>query len=171
MDSSYILLSNIFASKGRWDDVRNIRALMTLRGIKKEPGCSWVEIDGQVHVFLSQDGSHPTMKEIYAKLDKLGQSLMSIGYVPKTEVALHNVSDKEKMEHLYYHSERLALSFALLSTDAVKPIRIFKNLRICEDCHDFMKLISDITNQEIVVRDIKRFHHFKRGTCSCQDRW
>lgn len=171
MDSSYILLSNIFASKGRWDDVRNIRALMTLRGIKKEPGCSWVEVDGQVHVFLSQDGSHPKIREIYAKLDKLGQSLMSIGYVPKTEVVLHNVSNKEKMEHLYYHSERLALSFALLSTNAVKPIRIFKNLRICEDCHDFMKLISDITNQEIVVRDIRRFHHFKRGTCSCQDRW
>ncbi|KAJ9183841.1 hypothetical protein P3X46_007647 [Hevea brasiliensis] len=154
-DSSYILLSNIFAARGRWDDVRNIRALMTTQGVKKEPGCSWVEVDGQIHVFTSQDGSHPKTREIYATLEELGQKLASI----------------EKMEHLYYHSERLALAFAFISTNPIKPIRILKNLRICGDCHDFMKLITDLTNREIVVRDIKRFHHFKRGTCSCQDHW
>ncbi|XP_015571628.2 pentatricopeptide repeat-containing protein At3g24000, mitochondrial [Ricinus communis] len=171
MDSSYILLSNIFAAKGRWDNVRSTRAMMSTQGVKKEPGCSWIEVNGQVHVFTSQDGSHPKSMEIYTKLEELGQKLTSIGYTPKTENVLHNVSNKEKKELLYHHSERLALAFALISTSPVKPIRIFKNLRICGDCHDFMKLMSSITNREIVVRDIKRFHHFKKGTCTCQDYW
>uniref|UniRef100_A0A2N9G4X1 DYW domain-containing protein n=1 Tax=Fagus sylvatica TaxID=28930 RepID=A0A2N9G4X1_FAGSY len=169
IDSNYILLSNIFAAKGRWDDVRKVRELMSTRGVKKEPGCSWVEINGQVHMFVSQDGSHPKIREIYLKLEELGQKLSSVGYVPKTEHVLHNINDREKREHLNHHSERLALAFALISTNHVKTIRIFKNLRICEDCHDVMKFLSNITNQEIVVRDIKRFHHFKSGTCSCQD--
>lgn len=171
MDSSYILLSNIYASKGRWGDVRRIRELMSSRGVKKEPGCSWVEVDAQVHVFLSQDSSHPKIRDIYLKLEELGQKLTSVGYTPKTEHVLHNVSEKEKMENLSYHSERLALAFALISNHPSKIIRIYKNLRICGDCHDVMKLISDTTNREIVIRDIKRFHHFKNGICSCGDFW
>lgn len=170
-DSTYILLSNIFAAKGRWDDVRKVRKLMSSQGVKKEPGCSWVEVDGQVHVFVSQDGSHPRIRDIYLKLEELGQQLTSAGYIPKTGNVLHNITDREKKEHLQYHSERLALAFALINTNPLKTVRIFKNLRICGDCHDVMKLVSDITNREIIVRDIKQFHHFKAGTCSCQDFW
>jgi len=132
IDSTYILLSNILAAKGRWDDVKKVRSLMSIRGVKKEPGCSWVEINGQVHIFVSQDGSHPKIRDIYIKLEELGQKLISVGYVPKTEHVLHNVSDREKKEHLNHHSERLALAFALISPNPVKTIRIFKNLRICE---------------------------------------
>ncbi|XP_050382902.1 pentatricopeptide repeat-containing protein At3g24000, mitochondrial-like [Argentina anserina] len=171
MDSTYVLLSNIYAKKGRWDDVRRVRTLMSSQGVKKEPGCSWVEVDGKVHTFVSHDVSHPRVKEIHMKLDELGEKLASVGYVPETENVLHDITEREKKEHLQYHSERLALAYALLSTDPVKTIRIFKNLRICGDCHDVMKLISDITKREIIVRDIKRFHHFKNGTCSCQDFW
>lgn len=171
MDSTYILLSNIYANKGRWDDVRKVRTLMSGQGVKKQPGCSWVEVDGQVHTFVSHDGSHPRIKEIHLKLEELGEKLTSGGYTPETENVLHDITEREKKEHLQYHSERLALAYALLSTDPVKTIRIFKNLRICGDCHDVMKLISEVTNREIIVRDIKRFHHFKNGTCSCQDFW
>ncbi|KAK1665455.1 hypothetical protein QYE76_053614 [Lolium multiflorum] len=55
-DSSSILLSNIYADLGRWVDVNRLRNMLLDRGIKKEPGCSWIEINGQIHVFLSQDG-------------------------------------------------------------------------------------------------------------------
>ncbi|PSS20821.1 Pentatricopeptide repeat-containing protein [Actinidia chinensis var. chinensis] len=171
IDSNYILLSNIFAAKGRWSDVSKTRALMSGQGVKKEPGCSWVEVDAQTHVFLSQDGSHSKIGEIYQKLEELGQKLTSVGYIPNTDNVLHNVSYREKRENLFYHSERLALAFALISNMPNKTIRIFKNLRICGDCHDFMKLISGTINREIVIRDIKRFHHFRGGTCSCQDYW
>ncbi|VVA10392.1 PREDICTED: pentatricopeptide [Prunus dulcis] len=171
MDSTYILLSNIFAVKGRWDDVSKVRKLMSSQGVKKKPGCSWVEVDGQVNTFVSQDGSHPRIRDIHLKLEELGEKLNSVGYIPETEDVLHNITEREKNEHLQYHSERLALAFSLISTNPPKTIRIFKNLRICGDCHEVMKLISDVTNREIVVRDVKRFHHFKSGTCSCNDFW
>ncbi|KAK7270348.1 hypothetical protein RIF29_23423 [Crotalaria pallida] len=169
-DSTYILLSNIFASKGRWAEVKRIRALLSSQGVKKEPGCSWVEINNQVHVFVS-GGAHPNIQEIHLKLDELGQKLSLVGYVPQIEHVLHNVQDNEKKKHLNRHSEKLALAFALISNNRMKKIRIFKNLRICSDCHNFMKLVSDITDREIIVRDINRFHHFKEGSCSCKDYW
>ena len=169
-DSTYILLSNIFASKGRWAEAKKVRTLMSSHGVKKEPGCSWVEINNEVHVFVS-DGAHPSIQEIHLKLEELGQKLRLMGYVPQIEHVLHDVPDKEKEEHLNHHSEKLALVFALISNSHMKMIRIFKNLRICFDCHNFMKLVSKITSREIVVRDTNRFHRFKDGSCSCQDYW
>ncbi|XP_028782115.1 pentatricopeptide repeat-containing protein At2g03880, mitochondrial-like [Neltuma alba] len=169
-DSNYILLSNIFAGKEKWTEVKKVRALMSSQGVKKEPGCSWVEINNQVHVFVS-DGVHPSILEIHSKLEELDRKLRSVGYVPQIEHVLHKVHDEEKRDYLIHHSEKLALAFALLSTTPKKQIRIFKNLRICGDCHNYMKLVSDITDREIVVRDVKRFHHFKGGYCSCQDYW
>ncbi|KAK9286879.1 hypothetical protein L1049_015285 [Liquidambar formosana] len=50
-------------------------------------------------------------------------------------------------------------------------IRIVKNLRSCEDCHSFMKLLSKIYKRDIIVRDRIRFHHFRNGGCSCGDYW
>lgn len=167
--SHYILLANIFAAKGRWEDVRRVRALMTHCGVKKEPGCSWVMVNGQVHIFRSTDGCHPKHGEIYIKLKELVEKSILAGYVPKTDHILNDVSDDEKLEQLFHHNERLALAFALISINPVKTIRIFKNLHICEDCHDFMKLVSGVIKQEIVVRDANCFHHFKSGICSCQD--
>lgn len=54
----YVLLSNIYASGGRWDDAMNTRNLMRERGIKKNGGCSWIELRDEVHMFYSQDESH-----------------------------------------------------------------------------------------------------------------
>ncbi|GFQ02264.1 pentatricopeptide repeat-containing protein at4g13650 [Phtheirospermum japonicum] len=168
-DSNYILLSNLYASRGRWNDVSRVRALMSDKGIKKEPGCSWVEVDAQVHVFLSQDASHPRLLDIHRKLDELGQRVTKAGYVPNTNNVLHNVTEKEKVDNLFNHSERLALGFALINKVSGKRIRIFKNLRICGDCHEFIKFVSGTMNQEIVVRDTSRFHHFRQGSCSCKE--
>ncbi|RYR20567.1 hypothetical protein Ahy_B03g065739 isoform K [Arachis hypogaea] len=162
-DSTYILLSNIFASKGRWTEAKRIRALMSSHGVKKEPGCSWVEINNKIHVFVS-DGGHPHIREIHLKLEELGEKLRLIGYVPQMEHVLHDVPDTEKEEHLNHHSEKLALAFALMSNSHKQTIRIFKNLRICRNCHNFMKHVSRITTQEIVIRDTNRFHSFKDGS-------
>ncbi|OAY76469.1 Pentatricopeptide repeat-containing protein [Ananas comosus] len=55
-DSTYVLLGNIYADLRRWNDASRVRKLLSSRGIKKEPGCSWIEVDGRFHVFLAQDG-------------------------------------------------------------------------------------------------------------------
>eukprot|EP01018_Ginkgo_biloba_P025873 Gb_41753 [translate_table: standard] len=48
----YVLLSNIYAAAGRWNDTENVRRMMKDRRIRKTPGCSWIEVNKQVHAFL-----------------------------------------------------------------------------------------------------------------------
>eukprot|EP01018_Ginkgo_biloba_P024010 Gb_22311 [translate_table: standard] len=51
----YVLLSNMYASAGRWDGIQKVRKMMKDRRVKKKPGCSWIAINKQVHVFLVGD--------------------------------------------------------------------------------------------------------------------
>ncbi|XP_043717752.1 putative pentatricopeptide repeat-containing protein At3g49142 [Telopea speciosissima] len=167
----YVLLSNIYAKAGRWNDVTIVRSLMKSKGIKKLPGCSNVELDDRVHTFLVGDHSHPQSKEIYAELDVLLGKMKEAGYVPETDSALHDVEEEDKEGHLVVHSEKLAIAFAIMNTKPGTPIRITKNLRVCADCHIAAKLISKISERDIIVRDTNRFHHFQSGICSCGDYW
>ncbi|KAI3901377.1 hypothetical protein MKW92_024692 [Papaver armeniacum] len=167
----YVLLSNIYAKAGRFEDVTTIRSIMKSKGIQKLPGCSDVELGNKVYSFLVGDRSHPQSEQIYAELDVLFGKMKVLGYVPETDSALHDVEDEEKEGHLAIHSEKLAIAFALINTEPGTPIRITKNLRICGDCHIAAKLISKITEREIIARDTNRFHHFRIGECSCGDYW
>ncbi|KAJ4768398.1 Pentatricopeptide repeat-containing protein [Rhynchospora pubera] len=92
-------------------------------------------------------------------------------YVPDTRYVLHDIDQEAKEQALMYHSERLAIAYGLISTPARTPLRIIKNLRICGDCHNAIKIMSRIVGRELIVRDNKRFHHFKDGKCSCNDYW
>jgi hypothetical protein len=42
---------------------------MKERGVIKEPGCSWIEVQNKVHSFVVGDRSHPQMEDIYTKLE------------------------------------------------------------------------------------------------------
>ncbi|KAJ8646685.1 hypothetical protein MRB53_008433 [Persea americana] len=167
----YVLLSNIYAKAGRWDDVTSVRSIMKSRGIKKSPGCSNVELESRVHTFLVGDRSHPQSKEIYVELDVLVGKMKEAGYVAETDSALHDLEEEDKEFHLSVHSEKLAIAFMLINTGPGVPIRITKNLRVCGDCHSAAKLISKITKRVITLRDTNRFHHFENGVCSCGDYW
>lgn len=175
LDSSncgyYVLLSNIYADAGRWKDVERMRILMKDLGVVKPPGFSLLEIKGRVHVFLVGDKEHPQHEKIYAYLHVLSLKLQEIGYVPNTNPVLHDVDEEEKGITLQVHSEKLAIVFGLMSTVPGTTIQIIKNLRVCSDCHTAIKLISKVVEREVVVRDSKRFHHFKDGLCSCGDYW
>ncbi|KAK7837349.1 pentatricopeptide repeat-containing protein [Quercus suber] len=69
--SSYVLLSNIYAGQGMWNDVSRVRMMMKERNLKKTPGCSWIELEGTVHEFFVHDKSHPQVTEIYSMLNNL----------------------------------------------------------------------------------------------------
>lgn len=169
---NYLLLSNIYASAGRWDDVARVRKLMRTKGLKKNPGCSWTEGErGVIHEFFAGDMTHPKMREIKWALEDLLQRLILNGYQPNLGSVPYDLNDDEKKRILMTHSEKLALAFGLLTTSSGTPIRIVKNLRICEDCHLFMCGASHISGREIVVRDNMRFHHFSQGVCSCGNFW
>ncbi|KAL6544897.1 hypothetical protein OROMI_023759 [Orobanche minor] len=169
--AAYILLSNIYASSGKWADVARIRRDMKRIGVSKQPGKSWVVLRGVKHSFVSCDKSHPLSDEIYEKLDWLGEKLKEYGYACDGRFALHDVEDEQKEGLLAYHSERLAICFALISGAQGSTITVMKNLRTCGDCHSAIKTMAKIIRREIVVRDSSRFHHFRDGFCSCGDHW
>ncbi|KAL1066968.1 hypothetical protein V6Z11_D12G098000 [Gossypium hirsutum] len=168
---TYILLSNMYAAKGDWEEVARIRTLMKDSGVQKEPGCSSIEVHNRVHEFLAGNLKHPKTKEIYEMLEAMNGWLKAHGYTPQTEIVLHDIGDEQKEQSLEVHSEKLALAYGLISTQPGTPIKIVKNLRVCSDCHAVTKLISKITGRKIVMRDRNRFHHFVNGSCSCGDYW
>ena len=65
---NFVLLSNIYSSAGRWDDAADIRITQKDWGLKKTPGCSWIEANGIVHAFLGGDQSHQQFPQISRKL-------------------------------------------------------------------------------------------------------
>ncbi|KAH9293625.1 hypothetical protein KI387_041172, partial [Taxus chinensis] len=133
--ATYVLLSNIYAEVGRWGEVQMVRRLMKDRGIKKIPGCSWIEGHKMVHAFCVGDRSHPQTQEIYAKLEKLSWEMKAAGYFPDSRHVLNDVEEEEKELFLCHHSEKLAIAFGLLNTPPGTTIRVVKNLRVCVDCH------------------------------------
>ncbi|KAK7411700.1 hypothetical protein VNO78_03137 [Psophocarpus tetragonolobus] len=68
---NYVLLSNIYAAAGKWDKVAKMRSFLRDRGLKKTPGCSWLELNGKVHEFRVADQSHPRWEDIYLTLKVL----------------------------------------------------------------------------------------------------
>ncbi|XP_022722393.1 pentatricopeptide repeat-containing protein At5g66520-like [Durio zibethinus] len=168
----YVLLGNLYATAGRWEDVGNVRRMMNDRGVKKVPGFSVIELEGVVNEFIAGGRAHPETKEIYAKVDEMLECIRSVGCVPdSTEGVMHDVDEEERENPSYYHSEKLAIALGLLKTKRGETFRITKNLRVCKDCHHASKLISKVFDREIIVRDRNRFHHFKDGECSCKDFW
>ncbi|KAJ7978260.1 Pentatricopeptide repeat-containing protein [Quillaja saponaria] len=168
---TYILLSNMYATNHKWEEAARVRSLMRKREVKKHPGQSWMQLKDQVHTFVMGDRSHPQAMEIYAYLDKLIGRVKEIGYSFDVKLVMHDVEEEQGQVLLCHHSEKLALAYAIIYTASGTPIRIMKNLRICTDCHNFMKYTSQLLEREIIVRDIHRFHHFKHGCCSCGDYW
>ncbi|KAK7260285.1 hypothetical protein RIF29_26213 [Crotalaria pallida] len=169
--STYILLSNIYAGAGMWENVSKVRKLMMVTEVKRVPGYSCIDLGKESHIFCAGETSHPMKDEITSLLTKLDEEMRKRGYVPDTSSVLHDMDQQEKERQLFWHSERLAVAYGLIKAVPGTIIRIVKNLRVCGDCHTVLKLISTITNREIYVRDTSRYHHFKDGSCSCNDFW
>ncbi|KAK3229624.1 hypothetical protein Dsin_001505 [Dipteronia sinensis] len=169
----YVLLSNVYAVAGKWNNVETVRRSMINQRIKKTPGWSMIEVDKIMYSFVAGEKQNNITKEAYDKLREIMLKLkVEGGYVPEVVGSvLHDVEDEEKEDLVTKHSEKLAVAFGMARLCKGSVIRIVKNLRICRDCHTVMKLISKVYQSEIVVRDRSRFHSFKDGSCSCRDYW
>ncbi|GFZ11047.1 pentatricopeptide repeat (PPR) superfamily protein [Actinidia rufa] len=66
--SSYVMLSNAHSAARRWHSVSMIRHEMRVKGMKRVPGCSWIEIKNHVHVFVTADRRQSNRDEIYMVL-------------------------------------------------------------------------------------------------------
>lgn len=164
----YILLSNLYADSDKWDQVAKVRKMMRQNGIIVDPGCSWVEVKGTVHAFLSDDNFHPQIKEINALLERFYEKMKEDG-IGGLESSHMDIMEASKADIFCGHSERLAIAFGLINTAPGMPIWVTKNLYMCQSCHNTVKYISKEVRREISVRDAEQFHHFKGGICSCMD--
>ncbi|OMO57861.1 hypothetical protein COLO4_35030 [Corchorus olitorius] len=158
----YIMLSNMYAASGRWEDVATVRSLMKSKNVKKFAAYSWIEVDNEVHKFVAEDRTHPETEIIYKELSRLIKKFQEAGFMPDTKLVLHNVVEEEKLASICYHSEKLALAFGLIKKpQATTPIRIMKNIRVCGDCHVFMKFASKIIGRELgdASPDVLEYRH------------
>ncbi|CAO2814196.1 unnamed protein product [Amaranthus hypochondriacus] len=168
---NFVLLSNIYSSAGRWEEAASIRITQRDQGFQKIPGCSWVEVNGTIHAFISGDDTHPLSNQIYMKLEELLVEIKKVGYQAIPSVVFQDVEEEEKEHILLHHSEKLAIAFAAITLNPPQHIFVTKNLRVCGDCHEAIKYITLVTKREITVRDTSRYHHFKDGACNCGDFW
>ncbi|KAF9623176.1 hypothetical protein IFM89_037757, partial [Coptis chinensis] len=49
----YMMLSNMYCESGKWKEAEKIRKAMREQGVKKKPGCSWVEVGNRVMMFVA----------------------------------------------------------------------------------------------------------------------
>ncbi|KAG4941820.1 hypothetical protein JHK87_045691 [Glycine soja] len=66
-----IMLANVYGELGKWDEVRNVWRTLKQQKSYKVPGCSWIEVDDQVHQFYSFDKSNPKTEDLYIVLESL----------------------------------------------------------------------------------------------------
>ncbi|XP_010542918.1 PREDICTED: pentatricopeptide repeat-containing protein At4g02750-like [Tarenaya hassleriana] len=72
---NYILLSNIYAAKGRWDGVAKMRTMIKEHRVKKSRGSSWIELGGRIHEFVMGDTSHVDTEGLCTILALLGNDM------------------------------------------------------------------------------------------------
>ncbi|PIA33228.1 hypothetical protein AQUCO_04200169v1 [Aquilegia coerulea] len=81
--ATHIQLVNLYANVGCWEQVAKVRKMMKDRGLKTNPGFSWIEIKNEVYRFRAEDRSNTRVGEILAVVDSLADNMIHFGYVPK----------------------------------------------------------------------------------------
>lgn len=82
----YVQLSNIYASTGMWNGVARVRVLMKERGVAKEIGNSFIEINGKLQSFRVEDLSHPRSREIFSVVDELDRRMNDSEFAPHIDL-------------------------------------------------------------------------------------
>ncbi|KMZ60466.1 putative Pentatricopeptide repeat-containing protein [Zostera marina] len=67
----YVMLSNVYAGDLRWGEIAGLRGAMKEKGVRKQPGCSWISLDGSMHCFFVGCRSHHRIHDILLALQNL----------------------------------------------------------------------------------------------------
>ncbi|KAK9065118.1 hypothetical protein SSX86_016501 [Deinandra increscens subsp. villosa] len=98
----YVLMANIYSSKGRWKErAESIRRMKEVR-VAKDTGTSWIELEKRVHSFVVDDRMHPQTEVIFDVLLVLFRHLTDEGYVPDKRFILR-----------YWHDDGVADTFKI----------------------------------------------------------
>jgi hypothetical protein len=155
-----------------YDEAESLKYAMKARGVNTRPGWSWIQVEQGIHVFEVDGSPHPETSEIYEEMSRLVSRIKAAGYSPDRSCIAYDVPEEEKEKLLLCHTEKLAITYGLIRSDTSRmPIRVIKNTRMCNDCHEVAKHVSALCDRQIILRDGARFHHFVDGKCSCNDYW
>ncbi|XP_061366149.1 pentatricopeptide repeat-containing protein At1g71490 [Gastrolobium bilobum] len=92
----YVLIANMYAAAGCWSKLADVRTYMRNLGVRKVPGCAWVDVGNEFSPFLVGDTSNPHACEIYPLMDGLNELMKDAGYVP-SEGSVSSEEDFEEM--------------------------------------------------------------------------
>lgn len=125
------------------------------------------------YMFKTKENSHPEMDTIYDTLKIVQSQMLEMGYDLDTLqlASRHEAVEKENKERIFGYREEVAVVKGLLNSKPRSSVTVLTNMRICQDCHNALKLISVITGRVLIKRDAKRYHFFENGVCSCNDYW
>ncbi|KAJ6715111.1 hypothetical protein OIU85_026596 [Salix viminalis] len=121
----HILLCNLYAECGKWDEVAKVRRMMKEKGLIVDPGCSWVEVKGKVHAFLSGDNFHPQMEEINVILEGFYEKMKAGGFNCQECSSLDKIKTT-KADIFCGHIEKQAIAYNLINTAPGMPIPVPK---------------------------------------------
>ncbi|MED6150354.1 hypothetical protein PIB30_071470 [Stylosanthes scabra] len=102
-ESNYVLLSNIYAKLLRWEKKTKVREMMDLKGMKKIPGSTMIELNNEMYEFVAGDKSHNQSKQIYEMMDEMGRKIKKAGYLPTTSQVLLDIDEEDKEDALHRH--------------------------------------------------------------------
>ncbi|XP_031493348.1 pentatricopeptide repeat-containing protein At2g22070-like [Nymphaea colorata] len=129
------LLSSMYASCNCWDGLARVGGSVCKQRIQLVLGWSSIEVKGVIHEFVAGNRTHLRAADIYQKLDEIFNRLQTMGYSPCTLQISLDLSEEDKEQAMYWHSEKLAVAFGLLSTEDGFPLEL---LRIFE----FVKIVT-----------------------------
>eukprot|EP00246_Nothoceros_aenigmaticus_P008612 TRINITY_DN2344_c0_g1_i1.p1 TRINITY_DN2344_c0_g1~~TRINITY_DN2344_c0_g1_i1.p1 ORF type:complete len:578 (+),score=106.81 TRINITY_DN2344_c0_g1_i1:257-1735(+) len=158
--AAYILLGDLYANAGRWEDVEKTETSRKAANAWRTPAKAFIEVDKKVREFTVEEERSVTQAS--SNLEQVeGGSNVAEGPAA--------VSEQDREDSLCGHVEKLALAYGLLNTPDGTPLLVTTNLRMCSDCHNTIKTISRVENREVVIRDAQCVHRFQDGSCSCGD--
>jgi pentatricopeptide repeat protein len=167
-----VVLAQVYNYSKRHQDAEHEWLEMKSHGIKKTPGITEIDLlNGEIVTVYARSYPEKYKREIVSEMKVVYDQITRDGFIANTSVVTEDVDDSTKQLMLSEHSEKIAIVLGLLKVPQDKEIRLSKNLKVCSDCHSFMKAVSKVRDREIVMRDAKRFHHFKNGKCTCNDKW
>ncbi|KAH7331795.1 hypothetical protein KP509_20G051200 [Ceratopteris richardii] len=167
--TSYVLLSSVYTKAGMYREAEELEISRRDKELWKKTGQAYIEVDNHIHCFSADDETHPQTAGIHSKLELLNLQAKQQGLL-NDGVYLDTIPPVVQQDLFCRHSEKLATVFGLMTVPRDAPIRVAKNLRICTDCHQAIKIISKIEHRDILVKDIDCIHIFSNGSCSCGDR-
>ncbi|WCJ31045.1 Pentatricopeptide repeat (PPR) superfamily protein [Euphorbia peplus] len=78
-NATNIMLSNLYAATGSWDNVVEMRRKMRELVSEKNPGVSWIEaMNDDVHIFSSDDHQNPVIDEARVEVHRLQGNMNSL---------------------------------------------------------------------------------------------